>query len=134
MPLHRPEGPALRALVIDDNQDAADSLVLLLSLWGASAHAAYDARAGLEAARTLRPDVALVDLGLPGATGFDLASDIVREGLCPPRGLVAVTGHTHLASQCAQAGFAECLLKPVEPEYLLRVVTAVVAGRSLPGV
>lgn len=115
-------GERCRVLVVDDNRDAANTLVLLLHFWGVEAKAAYDAGGALAVARQLRPDLAFLDIGLPDATGVDLARALVTERLCPWSSLVAVTGHTNTAAQCREAGFAACLFKPVEPDTLRDII------------
>jgi CheY-like chemotaxis protein len=66
-----------RVLVVDDNQDAANSLVLLLKLWGYEACAAYDGPSAIALAQSFLPEVVLLDLGLPGGmSGFDVAKEL----------------------------------------------------------
>src|SRR5918999_2546639 len=65
-----------RILVVDDNQDSVDSLAVLLQIWGHTVEVAYDASSALEAARTFRPEIALLDIGLPGMTGLELARQL----------------------------------------------------------
>ena len=62
-----------RVLVVDDNPDSADSLVMLLSMTGNEVHVAYDGLAAIEAAAMLRPDVILLDIGLPKLNGYETA-------------------------------------------------------------
>jgi CheY-like chemotaxis protein len=69
---------SLRVLVVDDNVDAAESLRLILSLWGYETRSARSGRQALELAAGFRPDVALLDLGMPGMDGFRWPSGSVR--------------------------------------------------------
>src|SRR4051794_34802596 len=82
----------LRVLIVEDNRDAATSLALLLGLWGHEPVVALDGRAGLAAAAE-RHDVILLDLGLPGLDGLEVARALRREWPYKPPVLIAVTGH-----------------------------------------
>src|SRR4051812_23182456 len=79
-------------LVVDDNADAADSLAALLTSWGCQAVAAYDGPRGVELADVLRPDVVLLDLCMPGATGFETCRALRRLPWGGDTTIVAVTG------------------------------------------
>ncbi|HKB00845.1 MAG TPA: response regulator [Gemmataceae bacterium] len=108
-------GPAgLRLLVVDDNRDAADSLAMLLGLWGHEPRVAYDGQAALRAARAEPPDAVLLDLGMPGLDGYDLA------GALRPAALIAVTGYADPAhrERAAAAGFDHFFVKPVDLDAL----------------
>src|SRR5690606_26051916 len=65
-----------RFLLIDDNRDAADGMAVLIELMGVTARVAYDGSSALEAARELRPDVVLLDLGMPGVDGYELCQGL----------------------------------------------------------
>jgi PAS domain S-box-containing protein len=117
----RPSAPAvgtsarLRVLVVDDNVDAADSLELLLASVG---HEVAVSRDGVDAvARTITwtPDVVLLDIGLPGMSGYDVASELRRRMTAPPV-IMAVTGYGQAAdrAKAIAAGFDEHLVKPVD--------------------
>jgi CheY-like chemotaxis protein len=136
----RPAGPAdaparpaapLRIVVADDNRDAAESLALLLELGGHRVHVAFD---GAEAWATVdreRPDVALLDIGMPSANGYQVARRIRQEPWGRAIYLVALTGWGQDADRARahEAGFDEHLVKPVPPE-ALDAVLAAVAGRA----
>src|SRR6185295_1732062 len=83
---------ARRVLIVDDNVDAAESLATLLKLLGADVHVAHDGPSALEAFRVYRPNVALLDIGMPGMDGYEVA----RRARLIPGGekatLIAVTG------------------------------------------
>jgi CheY-like chemotaxis protein len=66
----------LRVLVVDDNRDAADSLAILLKLWGHNAHIAYDGRTALDAALTFKPRVILLDYSMPLMHGGEVARQL----------------------------------------------------------
>lgn len=106
----------LRVLVVDDNVDAADMLVELLPHFGCVVRAVHDGPAALEAAATFRPDVALVDIGLPVMDGYEVARRLVQgPGLAELR-LVAVTGYGQQKDRerSAAAGFHAHLVKPLD--------------------
>jgi CheY-like chemotaxis protein len=110
--------PGLRVLVVDDDRDAADSLAMLLELWGHRPRVAYGAEAALRAAADEPPDVVLLDLGLPGMDGFKLAAGLRALNGTDGTVFFAVTGHTlpTYRDRAKACRFAEVLLKPVEPE------------------
>jgi signal transduction histidine kinase len=109
-----------RVLVVDDNRDAAESIAMLLRLWGHDVRTALDGRSALEAAQTYRPDVVLLDIGLPNVDGYEVAKQLRHQlgdnGLL----LVAVTGYgqTEDRRRSAEAGFNRHLVKPVNPAEL----------------
>jgi CheY-like chemotaxis protein len=117
---------ALRILIVDDHEDSAEMLSMLLSGKGHTTRMALDGTAALAVAEAFRPHVGLLDLNLPGMSGYELAQRLrAMPGLARIR-LVAVTGHgsdAHRARSRA-AGFDEHLLKPVD----LQVVDAVLAS------
>ena len=112
---------ALRVLVVDDCQDQVTTLALLLKLWGHQALVASDGPTALDTALAHRPDVAVLDLGLPGCMdGFEVAR---RLRASPPTAktlLVALTGYGQEADRrrAAEAGFDHYFVKPSEPEQL----------------
>jgi CheY-like chemotaxis protein len=124
----------LRVLVVDDYGDEADSLALLLSVWGHRAFVAYDRRGALRMALAYRPDVALLDLGLPGGVDGCAIARLLREQ--PETAatlLVAVTGYGQErdCQRSREAGFAHFLLKPFEPAELGNLLTRYGAFVSL---
>jgi DNA-binding response OmpR family regulator len=112
-----------RVLCVDDDRDVADSLAALLRVAGFQALACYDGHGALVAADGFRPDVCLVDLGMPGMHGDELALKLRRHPGRRPV-LVAVTGRTDEASRARTraAGFHLHLVKPVDPRRLLALV------------
>jgi CheY-like chemotaxis protein len=115
----REERPLLRrrrVLVVDDNRDAADSLAVLLEVAGQEVVVAYDGLAALDLAASFRPDVLLLDLGLPNLSGYEVASRLrQREGEEKPM-LVALTGwgQEEDRRRSREAGFDLHLTKPVD--------------------
>jgi len=100
-------------LVVDDNVDSADMIAEALTALGHSTRAVYDGPSALAAAGELAPEVALVDLGLPGMSGLELAGRL-RDAVAAVR-LIAVTGRSgdHDRAASHAAGFDAHLVKPV---------------------
>jgi signal transduction histidine kinase len=118
------EEPALparrrRVVLIEDNDDIRESLASILVRWGHEVTAEADGAAGLARVLELRPDVALVDIGLPGMNGYEVARRI-RAGTDAAVRIIAITGYGQPADRerAAQAGFDAHLLKPIAPEVL----------------
>jgi PAS domain S-box-containing protein len=112
--------PPRRVLVVDDNQDAADSLAVLLRLAGQDVQVAYDGAAALSLARSFRPEVVFLDIGLPGMDGYEVARRL-REHLDGQKTvLVAVTGYGQDEDRrrSRDAGFDFHMVKPAEPRTL----------------
>jgi CheY-like chemotaxis protein len=107
----------LRVLVVDDNDDAAQSLAWLVNRWGYEARIAADGRSALELAAEFRPDVVLCDVAMPGMSGLETARRL-RDECSPNPLLVAVTayGTEQDRNRTREAGFRAHLVKPVEPE------------------
>jgi len=105
-----------RVMVADDNKDAADSLAMLLELGGHEVRVAHRGRAALELAQTFRPDVAIIDIGMPDLSGYEVAKELRREswgtGIC----LIALTGwgQDDDRQRAKDAGFDRHMTKPVE--------------------
>ena len=121
----RPE--ALRILVVDDHEDTAEMLSMLLSGKGHHTHVALDGPAALAAAVAFQPHIGLLDLSLPGMSGYELAERLrAIPGLAGIR-LVAVTGHGSEAhrARARAAGFHDHILKPVDLEVIEAVLAAV---------
>jgi CheY-like chemotaxis protein len=105
----------VRVLVADDNRDAADSLQRILSLYGHEVQVAYDGLAAMKLAADFRPRVAVLDIGMPGANGFQVARAL-REQNKGTR-LIALTGWGQEGDRrrAMEAGFDYHLTKPVDP-------------------
>jgi PAS domain S-box-containing protein len=112
-----------RILVVEDNADAREALVLLLESWGHQVTQAADGLSGLEVARSAPPDVALIDVGLPGIDGYALARELRGVPDCAAVRLIALTGYSRAQDRerGRAAGFDTYLVKPVDPGQL-RVV------------
>jgi CheY-like chemotaxis protein len=116
----------LRILVVDDNQDAAQLLAESLRHQGHETQVALDAFSALRVAGEFKPDLALLDIGLPGMDGYELGSRLRQiPGLSRLR-LMAVTGYGQESDRqrSAAAGFENHLVKPVEPAQLDQLVAA----------
>jgi CheY-like chemotaxis protein len=127
-PLHT-HGP-LRVLVADDNRDGADSLALLLQLWGHHPVVAYDGAAALATALDSPPDAALLDIGMPGVDGCELARRLRQAPGLGKTLLVAVTGHARQEDRrrCLEAGFDHFIPKPYDPRELERLLARAAAA------
>ena len=121
-----------RVLVVDDNMDLADSIATLLRLAGYEVRTAGTGPAGLEAARTYRPHVVLLDIGLPEMDGFEVARRIRQEHELKDIQLVALTGYgeEHHQRASSEAGFNQHLVKPVEAKRLLAILAELVPRRD----
>jgi CheY-like chemotaxis protein len=113
-----------RVLVCDDNVDAADSLAGLLSLSGYSVRVAYDGSSARHTAEEFRPQVAVLDLGLPDMSGEEVARWIGQQPWADEVTLIAVTGwgERQDRERTAAAGFRHHLVKPVDPQALLQLI------------
>src|SRR4051812_684192 len=120
---------ALRVLVADDNRDAADSLQRLLALSGHEVRVAYDGASAVSVGTEFRPRVAILDIGMPGTNGYDVARALRRRH-GEEVTLVALTGWGQDADRrrASDAGFDHHLTKPVDPE-TLNVLLADVARK-----
>ena len=123
----KPTGPALRVLVVDDNVDAANVLKLLVQEAGHLVRMAHTGPTALTAALVYRPDVMLLDIGLPELDGFEVAKRIRQEPLFHDVMLVAVTGYREAADRqrMEEAGFDHYLVKPADFEKLRQILAAV---------
>jgi CheY-like chemotaxis protein/two-component sensor histidine kinase len=125
-----PPTPSLVVLVVDDHGDVAESLAMLLRLWGHEVHTAPDGLSGLKAARGHRPQVVLLDIGLPGMDGYEVARRL-REEFGPGMQLVALTGYGQEEDRqkSQAAGFDAHLVKPADPAVLRAFLAGVQGGR-----
>lgn len=116
----RPRG--VKVLVVEDNRDSAESLRRLLYYSGYEVAVAFTGQEGLRAAKRMRPDVVLCDIGLPDSNGFVIAAALREDRETAGARLIAVTayGEDEDRRRALQAGFDLHLVKPVDPEILLR--------------
>ncbi|MEO7159272.1 MAG: PAS domain-containing protein [Polaromonas sp.] len=123
----QPPGKACRVLAVDDNVDAVQSLAMLLKMSGHEVELAYDGPSALEAALAMRPDVVLLDIGLPGLTGYEVAQQLRQQAGFSDIVLVALTGYGRETDRqlSQEAGFDYHLVKPAnfhEVEQILALV------------
>ncbi len=133
-----PEGPGSaapsRVLIVEDDKDSREGLRELLQIWGHSVDVAQDGTEGIEKAVELRPGVALIDIGLPGLDGYQVAHRI-REAFGPrPIFLVALTGYVDSQDRqrASESGFDAHLPKPINADKLNSLLLA--RERALPAV
>jgi PAS domain S-box-containing protein len=121
-----PPKRVLRVLVVDDNQDAANALRLLLESDGHEVKLASDGVAGLALAREYKPEVLLLDIGLPRLSGYDIAASLRADPAMKETTIVAVTGYgqVHDRTRTAAVGFDHHLTKPVEFSALQQLLRA----------
>jgi CheY-like chemotaxis protein/two-component sensor histidine kinase len=119
-----------RVLVVDDNRDGAASLTGLLQLAGHETLVAHDGLEAVAAAERWRPDIVLLDLGLPTLNGFDTCRRIRQQPWGVDMVLVAITGwgQEEYRRRSHEAGFNDHLVKPVNPTQLLALIAANAAG------
>jgi CheY-like chemotaxis protein len=119
-------GPLRRILLVDDNQDAAQALRLLLEADGHEVRVAADGASGLALAKTYRPEVVLLDIGLPKMDGYEIARRIRADAALRDTMLVAVTGYgqMHDRARASASGFHHHLVKPVEYSRLQTLLRA----------
>jgi CheY-like chemotaxis protein len=112
--------PGLRVLVAEDHADSAASLALLLRIWGHEVQAAHEGPTALEMARAFSPNVILLDLGMPGMDGWQVAEQFHKQPAQKRPLLIAVTGYGQEADRCRsqQAGIDLHLLEPVDLDQL----------------
>ncbi len=119
-PIKATENDPLRILIVDDNRDAANMLAVLLQLDGHQTFVEYDAHSALQRAQAERPEVMLLDIGLPDMNGYELAQQLRSTPATAGAWLVAVTGYGQEddRKQSKAAGFDHHLMKPVGADEL----------------
>jgi len=120
----QPAGEHILILVVDDNEDAADSLAQWLRRSGHHVEVAYSGLTALACVRSFQPDVVVCDLGLPEITGYDLARAVRRDSQAIR--LVALSGYSRPeeVNRCIECGFDAHIAKPAAPEYIERMLHA----------
>ncbi|MGN6524851.1 MAG: response regulator [Burkholderiaceae bacterium] len=122
----RPAEAAQRVMLVDDNVDALESLEMLLQMLGFEVATAAHPEAALELAERFDPAIALIDIGLPGMDGYQLASESRRRRAGRPLRLVAFTGYGGAddVARAHAAGFDAHLVKPVDMDQLVAMLGA----------
>jgi PAS domain S-box-containing protein len=118
------ESACYRVLVVDDNIDSAESMALLLELYGHQMRIAHDGPAALKAARSFRPQVVVLDIGLPGMDGYEVARHLRADAQTQRAILIAMTGYgqSEDRQQSMRAGFDHHLVKPLDPDVLQAII------------
>ncbi len=118
-----------RVLIADDNHDAADSLALLLELSGHEVRVAHLGHTALSLAQTFRPNVALLDIGMPDLSGYEVARALRHEPWATNLQLIALTGwgQDDDRRRALEAGFDHHMTKPIDPDHL----AGLIANRSV---
>ena len=121
----------LRVLIVDDNNDAADSLARFFRHSGHETRVAYDGRDAIAAAGEFSPDAVVLDLGLPGIDGFAVARELRRHPVMRGAAFVAVSGYGHedFVRRSSEAGFDRHFAKPVDASALLDELVRLAVGR-----
>jgi len=116
----------LAILVVDDNPDAADFLAQLLAAWGHTVRVAYDPVQAIGACAASTPDLAILDIGLPGMDGYELADRLRALPACGQLPCVALTGYGQESDKkkSQEAGFIGHLVKPVTAPELRDLLSA----------
>jgi len=126
IPLHRtaPTPLTLRALVVDDREDVADTLAMLLQRSGYTVQVAYTGKEALEKGGLLRPDVVFLDIGLPDRSGHDVCKDMRNSDWGATAFIVALTGHNEPSDMIRSAhnGFDRHVGKPMEFETMQEIL------------
>jgi CheY-like chemotaxis protein len=127
LPHHRKEGPQrtpLRVLVVEDHVDSAVSLAMILRLLDYEVVIAADGPTALEKAHSQHPDVVLLDIGLPGINGYEVAQRLQAQQAGNPPFIIAVTGYgrTTDRQRAAEVGIDLFFIKPANVDALLAVL------------
>jgi CheY-like chemotaxis protein/GAF domain-containing protein len=120
----RPSGTARRVVVVEDNPDVAETMKDMLEAWGHEVNLASDGPEGVEVVLLLRPDVALIDIGLPGLDGYQVVTSLLERAPRLATRLVALTGYGRPEDRARslEAGFDHHVVKPVTPSELAKLI------------
>jgi signal transduction histidine kinase len=124
------DAPHYRILIVDDNQDAAVSLAMMLKLMGHETMTVHDGQAAVESAAAFRPEVVLLDIGLPKLNGYDACRRIRAQEGGQRVVLIALTGwgQDEDKRHSKEAGFNFHMIKPVDPQALHRLLEGLLAS------
>lgn len=116
--------PKRRLLVVDDNRDAAESMSMLLEMWGHEVAFAYDGPSAIQTAEQWRPEAVFLDIGLPGMDGYEVAERLRELPQARDAVLIAITGYGQEDDRVRsrRAGIDHHLVKPVAPDALRSLI------------
>jgi CheY-like chemotaxis protein len=116
--------PKRRLLVVDDNKDAAETMSMLLQMWGHDVAYAYDGPSALETAEQWQPQAVFLDIGLPGMDGYEVAERLRELPHAKDTVLIAITGYGQDDDRVRsrRAGIDHHLVKPVAPDALRSLI------------
>jgi CheY-like chemotaxis protein len=123
----RPEAAAKRrVLVVEDNLDAVHSMAMLIKTMGHEVRFAINGFAALEVAREFRPEVILLDIGLPDFKGYDIARQLKWEPGLEQTRMIAISGHSEdeMRQRAMDAGCEDLLVKPLNPATMEELLAA----------
>jgi len=128
----KPVESSLRVLVVDDNRDSTDSLAMILRVMGADTRTAYDGQDGVDVAAQFRPDVVLLDIGMPKLNGYEACRRIRDEPWGKEVVLIAVTGwgQDEDRRRALEAGFDHHMVKPVDPRALMEMLAGLQVAKQ----
>lgn len=131
----RGEAPPLRILVVDDHADTVETLAIWLRLAGHEVSSANNGATALRCAAEFRPHAVLLDIGLPGVDGYEIARELRQGGQTRQAVLIALTGYGRAEDirQSSAAGFDRHLLKPVDAQELSALLASIAAERDADG-
>jgi signal transduction histidine kinase len=120
----QPDAVKLRILVVDDNADTANAMGRLLELKGHEVAIAHDGPSAIDFAKKFRPDVVILDIGLPVMNGYEVVQTLRRESGCADANFIAVTGYGQEQDRARskEAGFSHHLVKPVDVDAVIDIV------------
>ena len=115
-----------RVLIVDDSEDGAESLAMLLQIGGHETHKAHDGISAIEAAERLRPDAVLLDIGLPRLNGYEVCRRIRQTTWGKELTIVALTGwgQEEDRDRSTDAGFNAHMVKPVDHDVLMKLIAS----------
>jgi PAS domain S-box-containing protein len=115
---------SLRILIVDDNRDGADSLAMMLRIMGNDTRTAYEGQEGVDVAGEFRPEVLLLDIGLPKLNGYEACRNIREQAWGKGVVMIAMTGwgQDDDRRRSHEAGFDHHLVKPVDPQELMKML------------
>src|SRR5690348_7003422 len=120
----REPAPKRRLLVVDDNKDAAESMSMLLEMWGHEVAFAFDGPSAIETAEQWQPEAVFLDIGLPGMDGYEVAERLRELPQAKDAVLIAITGYGQEVDRLRsrRAGIDHHLVKPVAPDTLRSLI------------